>query len=374
MLTGCAKLKIKELFQEQELLHSIVHYNRPKDSKMRLISAGICILVINITGYMLGNYSINSLGTLGVFTFLHYSPNEKNRIMKRLIFVGMCIILSHALGMISTLSIWLPPLTIGVIAFGSRLLFRIFQIDKPGDIFIILVAAAGSTNPLPLEEMPMLSLYVTFGVVISVIMGYVTLKVEGMPKQSLRFNTNIMSKIRQDPRVIVDSFYYAAALFFASYVNIALGLGAYSWIVVSCSAILQGNTLLQIVSRNFQRIIGTICGLISAVLLLSIPIDALTKITIVVIFYMIVEYFMPRNYSIAIFFVTNMVLLQMTLNDPYIWPELLKVRFLGIIIGSLLGVVAAVIQYRFYHFYSQSIINERTYDGDLFTHPIDEVE
>lgn len=78
--------------------------------------------------------------------------------------------------------------------------------------------------------------------------------------------------------------------------------------------------------------------------------------------------------QLRFFFVTNMVLLQMTLNDPYIWPELLKVRFLGIIIGSLLGVVAAVIQYRFYHFYSQSIINERTYDGDLFTHPIDGVE
>lgn len=363
---------MKECYLVQELFRSIVHYNRPNDSKMRLISAGICILVVNITGYLLNNYTINALGSLGVFTFLHYSPAEKNRIMKRLVFVGICIIISHFLGMISTLSIWLPPLMIGFIAFTSRLLFRLFKIDKPGDIFAILVAAVGSTNPIPLKEMPTMSLYVIFGVVLSIIMGYITLKVEGMPKQSLRFNPNIRSRIENDPRVMVDSFYYAGALFFASYINIALGMGSYSWVVVSCSAILQGNTLLQILSRNFQRIIGTIGGLLTAVLLLSIPMSALTKITIVVIFYMIVEYYMPRNYSIGIFFVTNMVLLQMTISAPHIWPELLKARLLGIVVGSVLGVLAAWLQYQFYHFYSQAVINERTYDEDLFSYEFEE--
>lgn len=350
----------------QELFQHIIRYNHPNDSKMRLVSAGICILVINITGYLLGNYSINALGSLGVFTFLNYSPNDKERIMKRLIFVGICIIISHALGMLSTLSIWLPPLIIGFIAFVSRLLFRVFNIDKPGDIFIVLVAAAGSTNVVPLEQMPIMSSYLIFGIILSIIMGYITLRVEKLPKQSFRIKGSIMGRIRQDPRMIVDSFYYAGALFFASYVNIALGLGRYSWVVVSCSAILQGNTLLQIISRNFQRIIGTTCGLLTAVLILSIPMTVITKIIIIIIFYMVVEYFMPRNYSIAIFFVTNMVLLQMTLTNHDIWPELLKARFLGIVIGSSLGAIAATIQYRFYHFYSQSIINERTYDEKLF--------
>lgn len=349
----------------QDVIKHIFHYNRPNDSKWRIIFAGICILIINIIGYISGNYTFNAIGSMGVFTFLHYSPSEGSRIMKRMVFVGILLFICYILGMIATLNMWLPPIIISLVAFTTRLLFRVFQIDKPGDLFAILCTAAGTTKAVTLSEMPTMAFFFACGVMLSLIMGLITLKIEGAPKQYLKVNFNLTERIREHPRSVVDSFQYAISLFITSYINIALGLGGYSWMVVSCSAILQGNTLLQIWSRNFQRIIGTICGLLTAAMILAIPMTILVKIAIVVIFFVIVEYFMPRNYSIAIFFVTNMVMLQMTLANPDIWLQLLKARLLGIIIASLLGVISASIQYRLYHFYSQTIINERTYDDNF---------
>ena len=110
---------------------------------------------------------------------------------------------------------------------------------------------------------------------------------------------------------------------------------------------------------------GTILGLITASVLLTIIVNPIIKIGLIVVFYMVVEYFIPRNYSIGIFFVTNMVMMQITLSSSVVFQQLLRERFLGILIGSILGVLAALIQYQLYQFFSQSIINERMYEQDF---------
>ena len=348
----------------QELKKHIFHYHHPQDSKVRLLSAGVCILIVNLIGYFSGNYTINAVSSLGVFTFLHYTPRENSHIMRRLVFVGMMLFVSYVLGLLSTVYILMSPLIIGLIAFISRLLFRLFKLDKPGDLFVILCAAAGASNPVQLSEVAELSFYFLFGVVLSLLMGYLSLKVEGAPQQSLSFHFNLINRIRQEPRSIIDSLSYAITLFFASYINLAVGLDQKSWLIVSAAAILQGNTLLQLYGRHFQRIIGTIIGLFTATLLMLIPMSIELKIMLVVMIYVVVEYFMPRNYSMGIFFMTNMLMLQMTLTNPAIWPNLVHARFFGILIGSLIGAASAFIQYKLFDFYSQTLINERTYDAN----------
>lgn len=97
-----------------------------------------------------------------------------------------------------------------------------------------------------------------------------------------------------------------------------------------------------------------------------VPMSIEVKISLVVIIYVIVEYFMPRNYSIGIFFVTNMLMLQMTLTTPAIWPSLIHSCFYAILVGSLIGAASAFVQYKLFDFYSQTLINEKTYDAKEF--------
>src|SRR5699024_7889840 len=160
---------------------------------------------------------------------------------------------SYTVGLIIGQIPLIAPIAIGLVAFFARLIYRIYRIDKPGDIFVILVMAA-ATRDIPLNQMPAQLLEFAYGIVISLIMAFLLVKYLRLPKQTFTFTFHLKEAIRQDPRMVVDSFYYASVLFFASYLNIVLDLSPYSWIIVSCSAILQGNTLEIILNRSFQRV------------------------------------------------------------------------------------------------------------------------
>ncbi len=334
----------------------------PQNHLPRVIAAGVCALIVNLTGLILQNPAINGISTLGLFTFLNYQSFEGHRILKRLIFVGTTLIMAYGLGLLIGRMPLASPVIIGLVAFFARLVYRIYHIDKPGDIFVILVLAAGATKTIPLQMIPVELAYISFGVIVSLIVAVVMVHIQKAPKQSFTVTLHFKKSIRLEPRMVVDSFFYAAVLFFAAYVNIALGLSRYSWIIVSCSAILQGNTLKIILDRSFQRIAGTIMGLLTAALLIQIPFSQVLTVVMIVVLYVIVEYFIPRNYSLGIFFVTNMVLLQLSIQNPSIGIEYIGDRFIGITVGTIIGTVAAYIQYHLYRFYSQSIIQDRTYD------------
>src|SRR5699024_10629034 len=151
------------------------------------------------------------------------------------------------------------------------------------------------------------------------------------------FTFHLKEAIRQDPRMVVDSFYYAGVLFFASYMNIVLDLSPYSWIIVSCSAILQGNTLEIILNRRFQRVFGTVAGLATAALIIIIPIPHILRIGALVILYGAERCFIPAAESLGIFFVTHMVLIQFPFQKPNHRFDYLSYRFEGIVIGTLSG-------------------------------------
>lgn len=349
----------------KKFYQSIMQFNHPNDSKVRLILAGLCTLIINLIGYVTQIYEINSFGSLGIFTFLHYNPSDNRRVMKRLIFTGCFIVIGFTAGMFATLNIWLVPVVISIIGFISRLMYRINHIDKPGDIFVVLVTAIGTTIQVPFIEMIPLSLHVSLGVFLSITMGYIALKIEGVEQQSLWVHTTLKTRIERNPRAIIDSFFYAITLFFAGYINLALGLGNYGWIVVSTSAILQGNTLSHIINRHFQRIVGTSLGVLSAAIIIAFPMNILAKIILIALFYIIVEYFIPRNYSIAVFFITNMTMIQGTLLSTDNWQSLLQVRLISIIIGSILGAISALLQYRIYDYFSKESIAEKSQEIKL---------
>lgn len=123
-----------------------------------------------------------------------------------------------------------------------------------------------------------------------------------------------------------------------------------------------GNTLEIILNRSFQRVFGTIAELGTAALIIIIPIPPIVRIGAAVILYILAEYFIPRNYSIGIFFVTNMVLIQLTFQNQNLGFDYLSYRFEGIVMETMIGSLAAYLQYHLYKFYSQSMIQDRTYD------------
>ncbi|MHC9000057.1 FUSC family protein [Enterococcus bulliens] len=146
--------------------------------------------------------------------------------------------------------------------------------------------------------------------------------------------------MHQDPGSILDGMFYSGTLFFATYLSQGLHFNNAYWLVVSCAAILMGDNLRAMAHRHVQRILGTVVGLLITALIFNIHLSSVGMLLMIPILFMVIEYLIMKNYAVATFFTTPMALMLTTLaRQPYS-GSLLADRMLGIVIGSVLGVLA----------------------------------
>lgn len=338
---------------EQSFFKELLHYNKPKESPFRLIGAGLCMISVLFTGYLSHQLAISSFGSLGIFTFLYYQRLPLKQSMLRLSIIGSFLTIANFLGMLSTHAAWTAPIVVAVVGFLGRFFFRLYGIAKPGPFFIVMVTAMGVSTKIPLAKIPVMSGYFFIGVLFSLIFAFILYFLEKTPLPEINPAKTLKSRINDDPAVVIDSLLYSGILFFAVYLSMGLQLKNPYWLVVSCASILQGDNLRAMAHRNIQRIFGTIIGLAIAAFLLNLPLSVFETLLLIAALFVTVEYFVKRNYAIAQFFTTPMALmLSMLVKQQYLYT-LIQFRFLGIVIGSLLGLLAAWMMSTSLNFYNQ---------------------
>ncbi|GCF93815.1 FUSC family protein [Enterococcus florum] len=348
---------------EHSFFRELLHYNQPKDSSLRWIGAGLCMLSVLFTGYFSHQLAIASFGSLGIFTFLYSRPLPIKQSMLRLSTIGSFLLLSNFLGMLSTHLHWTAPLVVALVGFIGRLFFRLYGIAKPGAFFVVMVTAMGASTSIPLQKIPVMSLYFLIGVAFSLFFAAVLSLFDQRKPESSNL-LSLTQRINNDPAVIIDSLFYAAVLFLAVYLSFGLQLKNPYWMVVSCAAILQGDNLRAMLHRNIQRIFGSIIGLMIAALLLTLHLSVLQTLVVITLLFMTVEFFIPRNYALAQFFTTPMALmLSMLVRHQYLYT-LIQYRFLGIVLGGMLGLGAAWIMTTGLIFYNQKFSLDENFDNE----------
>lgn len=326
---------------EQSFFKELIHYNKPKESPVRLIGAGLCMISVLFTGYLSHQLAISSYGSLGIFTFLYYQRLPLKQLMLRLSIVGTFLTAANFLGMLSTHAVWTAPIVVATVGFLGRFFFRLYGIAKPGPFFIVMVTAMGVSTNVPLAKIPVMSSYFFIGVLFSLLGAFIMHFVEKDSFPANQVKKALKERINEDPAVVIDSLLYSGILFFAVYLSMGLQLKNPYWLVVSCASILQGDNLRAMAHRNIQRIFGTIIGLAIAAFLLNLPLSVFETLLMITALFVTVEYFVKRNYAIAQFFTTPMsLMLSMLVKQQYLYT-LIQFRFLGIVIGSLLGLLAA---------------------------------
>ena len=325
---------------EQSFFRELLHYQRPKDNPFRLVFAGLVMFSILFLGYINHQLLISSFGSLGIFTFLYYQPLPLKQLMTRLSVVGSYLFLGNLLGMLSTHIAWLIPIVVALVGFGGRFFFEVYDISKPGAFFGVMVTAMGASTSIPLAKIPFMSgcmlLGIGFSILFALVLHFTEKEISApLVKRSLR------ERIYRHPEAPLDSIYYSFVLFFAVYISESLHLQNPYWLVVSCASILQGDNLRSIKQRNIQRIFGTTIGLVISAFLLNLALTTFESIVVITILFVTVEYFIRRNYGLAQFFTTPMALmLSLLVRQQYV-ITLIQFRFLGIVLGSLLGLAAA---------------------------------
>lgn len=338
---------------ERSFFKELIHYNKPKESPLRLIGAGLCMSSILFTGYLFHQLTISSFGSLGIFTFLYYQKLPLKQLMIRLSIVGSFLTVGNFLGMLSTHAAWMAPIVVAIVGFLRRFFFRLYGIAKPGPFFIVMVTAMGASTKIPLHRIPIMSSSLLLGVLFSLGFAFLLHLVEKEPLPASKPPKTVKERINDDPAVVIDSLLYSGFLFFAVYLSMGLQLKNPYWLVVSCASILQGDNLRAMAHRNVQRIFGTIIGLAIAAFLLNLPLSVFETLLIITALFVTVEYFVKRNYAIAQFFSTPMALmLSMLVRQQYLY-SLIQFRFLGIVIGSLLGLFAGWLMSTSLEFYNR---------------------
>lgn len=94
--------------------------------------------------------------------------------------------------------------------------------------------------------------------------------------------------------------------------------------------------------KGVQRSLGTIAGIIVGTLILSLPFPSITRIVLVFLSSIFMIYFLKRQYSIATFFIT-LLLVGLLTFEPHFNPDLMITRVTCTIIGSILAIVAGFI-------------------------------
>ncbi|MDT2821159.1 FUSC family protein [Enterococcus devriesei] len=326
---------------EQSFFKELIHYNKPKESPFRLIGAGLCMICVLFTGYLTHQLAISSFGSLGIFTFLYYQRLPLKQLMLRLSIVGGFLTAGNFFGMLSTHAAWTAPIAVAAIGFLGRFFFRLYGIAKPGPFFVVMVTAMGVSTKIPLTKIPVMSGYFFIGVLFALVFAFILHFLETDPVPNNDVPKTVSQRINQDPAAIMDSLLYSGILFFAVYLSVGLQLKNPYWLVVSCASILQGDNLRAMAHRNIQRIFGTVVGLAIAALLLNLSLSVFATLLVITALFVTVEFFVKRNYAIAQFFTTPMsLMLSILVKQQYLYT-LLQFRFLGIVIGSLLGLLAA---------------------------------
>lgn len=266
-------------------------FRKPNEDKFQLIGAGICMAIPLFIGYFTNNPAIGNFGSLGIFTFLYYKRLPFKNFLTYLSLIGIFLLLGNLVGILSSSIEWLIPITIASVAFLARIIFRIYQIEKPGAFFIVMVTSMGTSMALPVNQIPLMMSYFFLGIVVSLLVAsiifFINRKKELPKSESIHWKT----RLHNDPSALLDALNYASILFLASYLSQSFQLPNAYWMTVSCAAVLQGENLKAIMHRNVQRILGTIIGVLIAGILLSLPLTFLQTIFLICFLFVAVEFF-----------------------------------------------------------------------------------
>ncbi|WP_192986025.1 FUSC family protein [Carnobacterium mobile] len=335
--------KKKKFFQE------ITTIKKTEDSLLRVFGAGTTTGIILMTGFLLNNMQIGTFGALGGFAFLYYQPIPTKFLMRRILGVGVCLVLSFLAGALSTFIPWMIPITIGIVSLISLLVFRILGLPKPGAFFIIMVNSMGTGLTLGFSEIIWAASYVAYGVLTAALMASLVgiahraLIKEKEEYTTVAFKTKFIYALKHDPELLLSSIHHAGIIFFAAYLGSALELGNPYWITISCAAVLQGRELMVIMYRNVQRVVGGIFGLLLGMFLFSLDLNVIQTIIVIMILNFFVEYAMVRNYGLANFFTNPLALLLANLSSGAFVNELVGNRFIGLVLGSIIGLIGAAL-------------------------------
>lgn len=132
----------------------------------------------------------------------------------------------------------------------------------------------------------------------------------------------------------------AGASALSGWAAVALGLDHPLWASMGAVAALQGLNYSHTVQRGIQRLVGNVVGAIVAVGILSLSLGYWPSVALVVLFQILAELLVLKNYTLTTIAVTPMALIMTGLGTS-LGPEAAVSRVADTLVGVVIGVLVA---------------------------------
>lgn len=324
-----------------EVLREVFAFNQEaKDNPYRIlgtvISKGICL----VTGFLMDNMLFAGLSTIGMMTYVYYQNLQPRDLFRRMVTIGAAMVLGNYLGFLIPHFPWSEPIIIATIAIIARLIFRLRKSPIPGAMFVIMITTISSRMALGLHMIPKMSLYFAFGVGLAIVTAMIVQRTEKEPGAiSPTGGKSTKELLYEDPGALIDSLFFGGILFIIVYISRLFNIENNTWIIVSAVPILQMPTSKAMLVRQIQRVIGALIGVVFAAVYLAFDLRPAVTIGLILLCDMGLEIFLRRNYLLGMIFIQPMVIMLLTITPAVKYESILTSRFLGILLGSLLGLL-----------------------------------
>lgn len=132
----------------------------------------------------------------------------------------------------------------------------------------------------------------------------------------------------------------ALASALSGWAAVALGFEHPLWASMGAVAALQGLNYSHTVQRGIQRVLGNVAGAVLAVVLLSLSLGFWPSVVLVIVFQVLAELLVLKNYTLTTIAVTPMALIMTGLGS-HLGPEAAFSRVADTLVGVVIGVLVA---------------------------------
>lgn len=321
------------------MLRSVFALNPGRPGWLLPLLSGFIIGLPALVCYATGHADGIKLSVLGGLAILYLPPD--GRVSSRvgvLLACSLGFVLCFIAGAFFTSHPALAAVSLALLSFLIHRAVHICRLHRPpGNVFFILIAAIAITMPQPIS-LWLNILYLLSGTLSACLFGLLFCVF------SKRNTANTSVATVAPPS---NSENIAAAVVFGLFMGITLLMarvmeaGHPYWVTISCLVVMQGVSVRHVFQRGIQRLLGTLVGAFLTWAVLMSGLSDMIVIFIIAGLLALVVLTMPRNYGLAVIFITMLTMLLSTLGAHTIYTpaELCGLRLQDNIVGCILGAV-----------------------------------
>lgn len=178
-------------------------------------------------------------------------------------------------------------------------------------------------------------------VIMNIPLEYIGRNIE-ISKPSL--TTRFIKAINKDSIVFVNSIRYGIVLSISAIVAFNFPFTRPYWITLSCAAVMCGSTIMATFHRAIQRSVGTVIGILVAMVILSFQPEGYMIVVVNMCLTALVELSISKNYALAAVFITpNAMLIAENSTQIHNTGYFATARITDIVVGSAIGLIGTYI-------------------------------